>query len=118
MTPDPGSLLPIALQAADIAAALMRTKRPATLTEKNDRDLVSDVDLAIERQVRAHLADATPDIGFLGEEEGQTGAPAGGWLWTLDPIDATSNFAPGIPLCATSLALLHHGRPVLGGIDT
>src|SRR6266581_3820881 len=117
MTSDPGSLLPVAFQAADIATALMRTKRPATLTEKNDRDLVSDVDLAIERQVRTHLAETTPDIGFLGEEEGQSGGPAGGWLWTLDPIDGTSNFAHGIPLCATSLALLHDGHPVLGVID-
>jgi len=117
MTSDPGSLLPVAFQAADIATALMRTKRPATLTEKNDRDLVSDVDLAIERQVRTHLAETTPDIGFLGEEEGQSGGPAGGWLWTLDPIDGTSNFAHGIPLCATSLALLRDGHPVLGVID-
>jgi myo-inositol-1(or 4)-monophosphatase len=116
MTPDPGSLLPVAFQATDIAAAMMRTRRPATLTEKNDRDLVSDVDLAIERQVRAHLADATPLIGFLGEEEGQTGAVSG-WLWTLDPIDGTSNFAHSIPLCATSLALLYDGHPVLGVID-
>ena len=114
---DPGSLLPVAFQAADIAADMMRTRRPATVTEKHDRDLVSDVDLAIERQVRAHLAGATRDIGFLGEEEGQSGSPAGGWLWTLDPIDGTSNFAHGIPLCATSLALLHDGRPVLGVID-
>lgn len=117
MSPDPGSLLPVALQAADIAADMMRTRRPATVTEKHDRDLVSDVDLAIERQVRAHLAEATPGIGFLGEEEGQSSGPAGGWLWTLDPIDGTSNFAHGIPLCATSLALLHDGHPVLGVID-
>jgi 3'-phosphoadenosine 5'-phosphosulfate (PAPS) 3'-phosphatase len=75
---DPRSLLPVAFQAADIAADMMRTRRPAQLTEKHDRDLVSDVDLAIERQVRAHLAGATPDIGFLGEEEGQSGSPAGG----------------------------------------
>lgn len=117
MTPDPGSLLPAAMQAADIAADMMRTRRPATLTEKNDRDLVSDVDLAIERQVRAHLAEASPGIGFLGEEEGQSSGSAGGWTWTLDPIDGTSNFAHGIPLCATSLALLQDGRPVLGVID-
>src|SRR6266581_2191728 len=117
MTSDPGSLLPVAFQAADIATALIRTRRPATVTEKNDRDLVSDVDLAIERQVRTHLAETTPDIGFLGEEEGQSGGPAGGWLWTLDPIDGTSNFAHAIPLCATSLALLRDGHPVLGVID-
>src|SRR6266567_6557036 len=117
MTPDPGSLLPVALQAAEIASGLMRARRPASVTEKHDRDLVSDVDLAIERQVRAHLAEATPDIGFLGEEEGQSSGPAGSWLWTLDPIDGTSNFAHGIPLCATSLALLHDDRAVVAVID-
>jgi myo-inositol-1(or 4)-monophosphatase len=117
MTTDPGSLLPVALRAADIASELMRTRRPASVTEKHDRDVVSDVDIAIERQVRSLLGEATPEIGFLGEEEGRTGDPAAGWVWTLDPIDGTSNFAHGIPLCATSLALLCDGDPVVAVID-
>jgi len=25
------------------------------------------------------------------------------WLWVLDPVDGTSNFAHGLPLCAVSL---------------
>jgi myo-inositol-1(or 4)-monophosphatase len=117
MTPDPEALLPVALEAIATASELMRTRRPTSLTEKADRDLVSDVDVTIERAVRARLQAATPGIGFLGEEEGQTGATGSGWLWTLDPIDGTSNFAHGIPLCAASLALLHDGRPVLAVID-
>lgn len=117
MTPDPASLLPVAFRAADTAAEMMRSRRPAQLTEKHDRDLVSDVDVAIERQIRSLLEQSTPDIGFLGEEEGQTGRSGAGWLWTLDPIDGTSNFAHGIPLCATSLALLHEGVAVLGVVD-
>jgi myo-inositol-1(or 4)-monophosphatase len=117
MTADPGSLLPVAFRAADIASELIRTRRPASVTEKSDRDLVSDVDLAIERAVRGYLHEATPDTGFLGEEEGQSGDPGTGWLWMLDPIDGTSNFAHGLPLCAISLALLRDGRPVLAVID-
>ncbi len=117
MTPDPGALLPVAFHAADTASEMMRTQRPTSVTEKSDRDLVSDVDLAIERAIRSYLHEATPGIGFLGEEEGRTGDPGTGWLWTLDPIDGTSNFAHGLPLCATSLALLRDGRPVLAVID-
>jgi myo-inositol-1(or 4)-monophosphatase len=37
-------------------------------------------------------------------------------VWTLDPIDGTSNFAHGIPLCATSLALVHRGEPIVAVI--
>lgn len=117
MIPDPAALLPIALQAAEVAGELIRTRRPASLTEKSDRDLVSDVDITIERAIRGFLADATPGAGFLGEEEGGTTSPGDGWLWTLDPIDGTSNYAHRIPLCAASLALLRDGHPVLGVID-
>ena len=116
-TADPGSLLPVAFQAVAAASEMMRTRRPASLTEKSDRDLVSDVDLAIERAMRDHLDSATPDIGILGEEEGRSGNHGGEWLWTLDPIDGTANFAHGLPMCATTLALLHRGRAVLAVID-
>lgn len=117
MTDDPGSLLPVAFRAIATASEMIRTHPLRTLTEKSDRDLVSDVDLAVERAIRAQLEKETPDIGFLGEEEGRTGKPGAEWVWTLDPIDGTSNFAHAIPLCAVSLALLHNGHPVLGIIE-
>jgi myo-inositol-1(or 4)-monophosphatase len=117
MTDDPGSLLPVAFRAIATASEIIRTHPLRAITEKSDRDFVSDVDLAVERAVRADLGAETPDIGFLGEEEGRSGKPGAEWLWTLDPIDGTSNFTHGIPLCAVSLALLHHGHPVLGVIE-
>jgi myo-inositol-1(or 4)-monophosphatase len=119
VTPDPRELLPVAHAAIDAAVNLIRGSQAATVTvtEKADRDLVSDVDIAVERAVREYLHQATPDIGFLGEEEGGPDDPGTGWIWALDPIDGTSNFAHGIPLCATSLALMRDGLPVLGVID-
>jgi myo-inositol-1(or 4)-monophosphatase len=109
--------LAAAMTAVDQARDLIRTRRPGMVTEKADRDLVSDTDLAVERAVRASLRENTPDIPVLGEEEGGPSTADTGWLWTLDPIDGTSNYAHGIPLCAASLALLRDGRPVLGVID-
>jgi myo-inositol-1(or 4)-monophosphatase len=117
MTADPGSFLPFAMNAVTMAKDIITARRPATITEKSDRDLVSDVDVAVERAIRAYLQEATPDIAFLGEEEGRTGDPDAAWLWTLDPVDGTSNFAHGLPLCAISLALIRDGRPVLAVID-
>jgi len=77
---------------------------------------VSDVDIAVERAVRAYLREQTPHIRFLGEEEGQTGQ-SGDLLWALDPIDGTANFVHQLPLYAISLALVQDKLPILGLVD-
>ena len=102
------------MEAVSIASEMMRSLSPGVLTPKGDRDMVSEVDLAIERRLREHLHGKTPEIGFLGEEDGPVGN--GEFVWALDPVDGTVNFVRGVPLCAVSLALLHRGRPVLGVI--
>ncbi|SCG18196.1 myo-inositol-1(or 4)-monophosphatase [Micromonospora echinofusca] len=112
---DYGPLLPVAIQAVARAAEDMRRKPPGALTAKGDRDMASALDYEIERSVRELLRVATPDIGFLGEEDGISGS--GELQWVLDPIDGTANFVRGIPLCAVSLGLLHHGEAVLGVIE-
>ncbi|SBT52485.1 inositol monophosphatase family protein [Micromonospora auratinigra] len=108
-------LLPVAVEAVTKAAGLMRHQPPGALTAKGDRDMASDLDYSIERQVRAFLHDETPQIGFLGEEEGATNAAD--LRWILDPIDGTANFVRGLPLCAVSLALVHQDEAVLGVIE-
>ena len=67
--------------------------------------------------MRASLAQTTPDISFLGEEQGAT-AGNSRYCWVLDPIDGTINFSKDSPLCAISLSLLQDGQPVLGVVDT
>jgi myo-inositol-1(or 4)-monophosphatase len=109
-------LLPIAHQAVDLARDIMRTMQPGILTAKGDRDMASEVDYAIEDRVRAFLTERTPDIGFLGEEHGASGA-TNSLMWALDPVDGTVNFIHGSPLCAISLGLITESRPVLGVID-
>ncbi|GIF41928.1 inositol monophosphatase family protein [Actinoplanes xinjiangensis] len=113
---DYADLLPIAHQAVDLAQGIMRSMQPGTLTAKGDRDMASEVDFAIEEQVRALLAKITPGIGFLGEENGTSGG-TGGLMWALDPVDGTVNFVHGSPLCAVSLGLITENRSVLGVID-
>jgi myo-inositol-1(or 4)-monophosphatase len=78
--------------------------------------MVSDVDVTIERQIRAALRAATPHLGFLGEEEGSHG-PNAETRWILDPVDGTANFIRGMPLYAISLALVHQNSAVLGVIS-
>lgn len=107
-------LAAIARDAVRLGAELVRTSTPHQVAEKSDRDIVTDVDIKVEQEVRAYLRRATPECGFLGEEEGRSGDDE--YTWTLDPIDGTSNFAHGVPLCAVSLALVRDGRPIVAEI--
>ncbi|WP_018349374.1 inositol monophosphatase family protein [Longispora albida] len=113
---NPSSLLPIALEAVALGSALATKARPETVVYKNEKDPVTEVDVAVERTVRDFLRTRTPDIAFLGEEEGLTGS--GDLMWALDPIDGTVNFAHGLPMCAVSLGLVREGTTsVLGVVD-
>lgn len=107
-------LFEIAWQATQIGASTLKKSQPSSVQHKGDRDTVTDVDLTIQRDIADYLAQITPDIALLAEEsEHQPDIETSDWLWVLDPIDGTSNFVHGLPLCAVSLALMHAGRTVL-----
>lgn len=109
-------LLTIAKAAAATARNLVQLGTPRTLTWKGDRNVASDIDVAVETAIRDFLHTQTPGVGFLGEEEG--GSKLGeGYQWILDPIDGTINFLHGVPLCAISLSLVHDGITLTSVID-
>ena len=108
------SLMSLAVEAVNRAAEIIRTSQPGRLTAKGDRDMASEVDYQVERETRELLAAAAPGVGFLGEEDGHNGNADR--YWALDPVDGTANFVRGLPLCAVSLALVDHGRPVVAAI--
>jgi myo-inositol-1(or 4)-monophosphatase len=112
-------LLLTAEHAVDLGGNVLRRGRShiGALIAKGDRDFATDVDVQIERTVRESLAGSTPEIPFLGEEEGG-GKLDRGARWVLDPIDGTINFSKDSPLCAISLSLVVDGQPVLGIVDT
>jgi myo-inositol-1(or 4)-monophosphatase len=39
-----------------------------------------------------------------------------GWLWIVNPVDGTTNFVHGMPLCMPSVAAIYKGDVVVGGI--
>ncbi len=112
---------PIAAAAvAAIAAQLLpaqRRLRPSDVRRKGVGDFVTAVDVRSERRLRTALRRALPEAGFLGEETDPADLGRD-WLWVVDPIDGTSNFAHGLPHFAVSVALLHCGDPVLAVVHT
>ncbi len=83
---------------------------------KVDRTLVTALDRAIEVYLRGMIEARFPEHGLYGEEEGSARLEAD-FVWVLDPIDGTAPFIAGVPVFGTLIALLHHGKPVLGLMD-
>jgi myo-inositol-1(or 4)-monophosphatase len=73
--------------------------------KKGTIDLVTEVDVAIERTFREMIAARFPDHEVLGEELGGTAHVPDGPCWVFDPIDGTTNFAHGLPIFCSSIAL-------------
>lgn len=86
------------------------------IRRKADRTVVTQADTSIEAMVREQVAAAFPDDHVLGEEEGG-GDRATGRVWIVDPIDATANYARGIPIWATLIALQVDGELVMGIVN-
>jgi len=85
---------------------------------KNDGSLLTEADLSADKRIRESLAESYPEIAFLSEEmdagKQESLLKSSKQLWCLDPLDGTSNFAAGIPLFATSLALFVDGEVRIG----
>src|SRR5437667_6716087 len=73
--------------------------------KKGTIDLVTEVDLAVERMFRDFVAGRFPDHQVLAEELGGSAAIPPGPCWVFDPIDGTTNYAHGLPIFCASLAL-------------
>jgi histidinol-phosphatase len=103
----------IADRAADIALPLFRSGVDARL--KADRTPVTEADLRIEELVRDAVAARFPGDAVHGEEAGLQGEAERTWI--VDPIDGTKNFAAGIQVWATLLALRVGEELVLGVVS-
>ena len=115
MTHDLADLLDIARTAVQQGSRRLTTETVQQVTTKGPKDVVTDLDLNIERDILAFLQKTTPGIDRFSEEAG--GKPATPYRWVPYPIDGTVNLVHGLPLYGVSLALTDGVRPLLGVIS-
>ncbi len=118
MAPDP-QLLATAVEAV-VRAGELQMARFGTCIQVDKKgviDLVTEVDLAVERMARALLAERFPGHEVLAEEfAGSDRAIPSGPCWVFDPLDGTTNYAHGLPLFCASLALEMDGVATVGAV--
>ena len=122
---DPDTLMDFAARAAEGAGRItLEHFGHAAVEFKGDGSEVTAADREAERFLRRTIADAFPEDGILGEEEGEekddaaehdaSAAAPSRYRWIVDPIDGTRSFGSGVPLYGVLLALELDGTPILG----
>lgn len=122
MTLQPASLLAAVIDIAHQAVAIVMRHYAAPTnaqTKSNSIDLVTAADKEAEIFIVAALKALVPKHHIVGEEGGGQGASLAEaeYLWFVDPIDGTTNFASKLPHFCTSIAMTDAQRhPLLGVI--
>lgn len=98
------------------ALSLPQWGTAAVKEKKGERgdSIVTEADLAVERQLADELGKLDSGVSFAGEEYG--GSRDAARLWLADPIDGTAHYARGLPFCTTMLAYIEDGEVRLAAI--
>lgn len=80
---------------------------------KELNDIVTDVDIYMETKIIEKIKTLFPNHSIYSEERGKIIGESE-YVWFIDPIDGTINFAAGIPLFSTSVALKKNDETIFG----
>ncbi|WP_068467654.1 inositol monophosphatase family protein [Candidatus Protochlamydia phocaeensis] len=87
------------------------------IQEKNfPGDLVTEADRQSEELILRALQQNFPAYPILAEESGLSSQLSSDFIWIVDPLDGTTNYAHQYPMVAISIGLLYQGEPILGVI--
>jgi myo-inositol-1(or 4)-monophosphatase len=111
--------LDIATEAALSGGAILETLwgKLEMIEEKGGLgNLVTEADKRSEREIFKVLKRHVPKHDILAEESGYIGNKTSEYLWAIDPLDGTTNYAHGYPLATVSVGLLIDGIPQVGAV--
>ena len=101
----------VALRAGEIL--MDRFHEAKQVSFKGRGNIVTDVDLAVEKEMFAILGQEYPGAVLVGEETANARADSG-YAWIVDPLDGTRNYASGIPFFSTVVGLALDGEVLVG----
>lgn len=90
--------------------------KPRTITYKGLTDLVTETDKMSEAAILEVVRKNFSDHLILGEEGGLIGDSSSDYLWCIDPLDGTTNFAHCYPSFAVSVGVLFRGKPAAAAV--
>jgi myo-inositol-1(or 4)-monophosphatase len=101
--------------AAERAGTIIKNRwhdRGSIEQKSTEIDLVTEVDRACEAAILDVLRSRFPEHAIIAEESG--GAADREFVWLVDPLDGTTNFAHGYPQVSIALALRRGSDTIFG----
>jgi myo-inositol-1(or 4)-monophosphatase len=113
--PEDGRLALAVALALEVGRHVTAWRADAAVAWKGPGERVTDADVRAQTEMVGAIRRSFPADGVIAEEGERV--PAAGdpaFVWVLDPLDGTNNYAIGIPCFAISIGILHHGWPWAG----
>jgi len=106
------------------AGEKLLTERASAEFDRNYKqgdELVTSADLMLDAFICNAIKEAYPAHHILSEESSPTfsfeNIAAEDYVWVIDPIDGTVNFAHGHKHVAISIGLIHQGKRIVGVVN-
>ncbi|MBD3170036.1 MAG: inositol monophosphatase [candidate division Zixibacteria bacterium] len=114
-TPDVKHFHDINIKAAKDAGNILRDKRDKhrDIKFKGSADLVTDADTASEEFIVDLLSSEFPEHSIVAEE-GSDRQLESDYVWIIDPLDGTTNYAHNFPVYCVSVGLMYREQLISG----
>lgn len=106
----------LARNAGDAIMQVYDGTKPMDVVSKADNSPVTAADIAAHTVIMDGLRTLTPDIPVLSEEDPPGWEVRQHWqrYWLVDPLDGTKEFIKRNGEFTVNIALIDHGKPILG----
>jgi myo-inositol-1(or 4)-monophosphatase len=105
-------VIQIAREAGEVIKEAFRTNFSVEF-KTNEANLVTEVDTKSEQMIINFISKKYPEHGILAEESGGDYKNKE-YVWIIDPLDGTTNFAHGLPIFSVSIGIQKNGETICG----
>lgn len=83
--------------------------------KSGENNLVTEIDKKSEQTIIDFIQKKYPFHSILAEERGELRKDSD-YLWVIDPLDGTTNFAHGLPIFSVSIGLQKNNQTIAGAV--
>lgn len=106
-------IITIAKEAGSIIKNAHRKNFSIEIKDENLKNLVTEIDKKSEETIINFIRKKYPAHNILAEEGGEKKSSSE-YLWVIDPLDGTTNFAHGLPIFSVSIGVQYKGETIAG----